>query len=330
MATNAPSETFNVLDQLRPGWMPLLDDMVLIRGKPEEDFESMLATIYKEYLLSDDDNASATFARRFDDLYGDVYEPKFNGFNGKKRGWTGYLDVFYETVFSVAVAMDYDEPKQIKIIQLLSELRKLPTRAVKIFVQGEFAWIDSEIWTRDPLFPWALREHDPGSMTVKDAENLNSQKDIDEFEDHFAAYLSYQTFSARCTAAGLDKGDTSRFESPGSYISAWLQSDWELLDCQIVVISQWILIAGDEIHAECVRKQLPRPARRPAWDGWYDGNGPIIWKQWGDKLAEFAAGLEGGGNPGFRLFENHREVLTGMVVKARDKMIALEPGLFTK
>ena len=141
MATNVPSEAPNIQDQLRPGWLPVLDDMVLNRQDPEEDFPSTLATIYKDYLLSDDDDAPATFARRFDDFYKEVYEPKFNGYNGEKRGWTGYLVAFYETVFSVAVAMDYDEPKQIKVIQLLLELRKLPTHAVKIFVVG-FSFID--------------------------------------------------------------------------------------------------------------------------------------------------------------------------------------------
>ena len=95
-----------------------------------------------------------------------------------------------------------------------------------------------------------------------------------------------------------------------------------------MVVAQWILIAGDETHAECVKKQLPPPAaRKHGWDGWYNGNGPVVWQQWGNKLAEIAAALEGGGNPGFRLFEKNRELLTNMVVKARDKMIALEPDL---
>jgi hypothetical protein len=138
MASDARPESPDIQDQLRPGWLPVLNDLARRRGNIEEDFESVIATLFRDYLLSDDDDndAPATFAQRFDNLYGEVYEPKFNGYNGKKKGWTGYLLVFYETVFSVALAMDYDEPKQIKVIQLLSELRKLPTHAVKIFVVG--------------------------------------------------------------------------------------------------------------------------------------------------------------------------------------------------
>lgn len=136
MATDSRPESPDPNDQLRPGWLPLLNDLARRRGKIEENFLSVIGTLFREYLLSDDDDAPATFAQRFDGLYGEVYEPKFNGYNGEKRGWTGYLLVFYSMVFSLAVAMDYDDPKQIKIIQLLSELRKLPTHAVKIFVVG--------------------------------------------------------------------------------------------------------------------------------------------------------------------------------------------------
>ncbi|KAK3290519.1 uncharacterized protein B0H64DRAFT_412709 [Chaetomium fimeti] len=329
MATSAQSERPYIPEPLR-GWLPVVDD--LIRGGPEGDFESIVATILKEYLLSDDDDAPATFARRFDDLYSEVYEPRFNGFNGTKKGWTGYLEVFYETVFAVAVGMEYDDPKQVKVIQLFSELRKLPTHVVKIFVQPEFEWIDSEIWTRDPLVSWKLFEADPGYVRAEDADNLKSQEDIDDFEASVAAFVSFHTFSARCTAAGLDSADRGRFHSQGSFISSTImQPLGEFLDYQIMAVAQWILLSGDVIHAECVKKQLPPVIHRKyVWEGWENGNGPVVWKQWADKLAEIAAALEGGGDPGFKLFEKNREVLTDMVEKARDKMIALEPGLFTE
>jgi hypothetical protein len=174
----------------------------------------------------------------------------------------------------------------------------------------------------------------PTSVDVRaeDADNLKSQEDIDEFEASVAAFVSFHTFSARCTAAGLDLADRGRFHSQGSFISSTiLQPLEEFLDCQIMAVAQWILLSGDVIHAECVKKQLPPPIhRKHVWDGWENGNGPVVWKQWADKLAEIAAALEGGGDPGFKLFEKNREVLTDMVEKARDKMIALEPGLLAK
>jgi hypothetical protein len=168
-------------------------------------------------------------------------------------------------------------------------------------------------------------------MTVKNVENLNSQEMIDQYEADAAAFISYHTFSARCTAAGFDIADRSRFNTQGSFISSQLEPGQELLDSQIMGVAQWIVIAGDVIHAECVKKQLPPPNHpKNGWGGWNNGNGPVVWKQWGDRLAEIAAGLERGGDPGFKLFEKNREALTDIVVKARDKIIALEPALFTK
>lgn len=168
------------------------------------------------------------------------------------------------------------------------------------------------------------------ALTVKNAENLNSQEKIDEYEAHVAAFISYHTFSARCTTAGFDIADKTRFNRQEAFISWQLEPGKELLDSQIMAVAQWILIAGDVTHAECVKKQRPPPAHRKDRGGWDNGNGPAVWKKWGDRLSELAAGLEKGGDPGFKLFEKNREVLTDVVVKARDKVIGLDPALFTK
>lgn len=159
---------------------------------------------------------------------------------------------------------------------------------------------------------------------------MNSQEKIDEYEAHVAAFISYHTFSARCTAAGFDIADKTRFNRQEAFISWQLEPGEELLDSQIMAVAQWILIAGDVTHAECVKKQRPPPAHRKDRGGWDNGNGPAVWKKWGNRLSELAAGLEKGGDPGFKLFEKNREVLTDVVVKARDKVIGLDPALFTK
>ncbi len=100
----------------------------------EEDFAFILMTLIGEYMFCEDPDAPVTFARRFDDLYAAVYEPRFNGYNGTHKGWTGYLKAFYESLFSLAMEIRYDDPLQEKVIQLLVELRKLPTHRVKVFV----------------------------------------------------------------------------------------------------------------------------------------------------------------------------------------------------
>jgi hypothetical protein len=120
----------------KPAWLEVLDDNLSRFSEPnaEVDFDYILGGVIKEYLLCDDTDAPAVFARRFDTLYETVYEPKFNGYNQQKKGWTGYLITFYENLFEAATAIRYHDPLQDKVIQLLVELRKLPTHTVKIFV----------------------------------------------------------------------------------------------------------------------------------------------------------------------------------------------------
>ncbi len=89
--------------------------------------------------MCEDPDAAATSARRVDELYGTVFEPKFNGHVGTHKGWTGFLRTFYENLFYVAMEMRYDDPLQDKVIQLLVELRKLPTHHVRVFVVSQLA-----------------------------------------------------------------------------------------------------------------------------------------------------------------------------------------------
>jgi len=116
-----------------PAWLEELDG-TLKTSSPENEFPRTIARLIKEYLDSDDEKAGATFAQRVDNLYDDVYLPKFDGYNGKKKGWTGFLIAFYEILFGVGVRLPYDDARQDKLIQLLCELRKLPARSAKIFV----------------------------------------------------------------------------------------------------------------------------------------------------------------------------------------------------
>lgn len=130
------NEIYDEFGEIKPGWQPVLDDRLRTCSDPnsEHHLEFIIASLLKEYLLSDDDGTAAAFARRFDDLYYTVYEPKYNGYGGEKKGWTGYLIAFYDTVCETAVQVRYDDPKQDKLVGLLVELGKLPPRAVKIFV----------------------------------------------------------------------------------------------------------------------------------------------------------------------------------------------------
>jgi hypothetical protein len=129
----------DTVSQAKPEWLKLLDEYLFLEESSQalpidESFDRILASMVKEYLLCDDVDAASTFAQRFDALYGAVYEPRFNGYNKTHKGWTGFLIAFYRMLLGAAAELRYDDPKQDKVVQLLVELRRLPSRAVKIFV----------------------------------------------------------------------------------------------------------------------------------------------------------------------------------------------------
>jgi hypothetical protein len=50
------------------------------------EFDCIIAAVIKQFLLSEEPNAPATFAKRFDDLYETVYLPRYNGHRVNKKG----------------------------------------------------------------------------------------------------------------------------------------------------------------------------------------------------------------------------------------------------
>ncbi len=164
---------------------------------------------------------------------------------------------------------------------------------------------------------------------------LDSPEDVQGFESHMSAWVDVCAFRARCTGARVDEGDKDRFMSAADTIANGLEAAYcipEKLDCHIMAAAQYILLAGDVIDAECVKRQLVIVPERipPYWTDWADGKGPEVWKRWGNRFAEIADALETGGELGFKLYEHNREALTDMVLRARDKMRALEPELFAE
>ncbi|KAK4245011.1 hypothetical protein C7999DRAFT_34623 [Corynascus novoguineensis] len=329
------SELYDEFDELKPGWRPLLDDKLRVYSDPDSEhhFDCILASLIKEFLLWDDDGAATVFAQRFDDLYSTVYEPRFNGYRGRKKGWTGYLLVFYQTLCQTAVQIRYDDPKQERLVRLLVELGKLPSRSVKVFVQSAFGCVDTKVWSSHLLLPYELRVADPGEMYPDVFGDLAIPENLQSLERASVEYVNFHTFNARCIAAGLDTGLNGPFASEGPIISVGLnpgdhsfKAPW--VDCLVMAAAQYIIIAGDVIDAECVKKQAPPD--RWGWKGWENGNGPSLWKHWATKLGEIADTLLRGEDPGFRMLEGNRGTLTDMVIKARDKMVALEPELLVQ
>ena len=155
---------------------------------------------------------------------------------------------------------------------------------------------------------------------------------MEEFNGLTAAWVNVKTFEARCTGANLDAESQYRFTHAGSVIDTGLQPGYPAhlttkLDCYVMAAVQYLLHAGDAIHDDCVHHRRS-PALRDAWKGFDDGNGPAVWKRWGNWLVEIAATLESGGDLGFKLYEKNRATLTDMVIRARDKVVGLEPEMF--
>ena len=87
----------------------------------------------KNFLLSEDSD-STEVARKIDDFSKQdllQWDPllKFQD----DKGMQGFLSEFYELVFLLAQLLPHSSAKQDKLVQLIVELRKLPTRELKIW-----------------------------------------------------------------------------------------------------------------------------------------------------------------------------------------------------
>ncbi|KAH6612876.1 hypothetical protein B0J18DRAFT_441286 [Chaetomium sp. MPI-SDFR-AT-0129] len=331
-------EGYEVLPELRPH----LDSV--LRNPERDDIVFKITGMLKEYFLPElcgyeegGGPTPAEMALRFDNLYEEVYLPRFDGFRKTHKGWTGYLCVFYDELFEAAFLVPYDDPVQTKVFELLQALRDLPGRTAKVFVQDEFSWFDSEIWSNEVLFGFELSHAMPTSEPHIETYNLTNEFDLAEFHADCARWVSAAALNARCTSAGfINSLYVHGFPRIGYSIAMALQPGYPShlptkLDCHVMAAAQYILLAGATIDENCVRNQLPFH-RMHHWKRWADGNGPNLWRQWGDRFAEIAQALDDGAveeeKLGFRLFEANRDALREMVGQARERMVELEPTLF--
>ncbi|KAK0739425.1 hypothetical protein B0T21DRAFT_346739 [Apiosordaria backusii] len=294
-----------------------------------------IVQLLMSYLLSEDENAAAATAHKFDSMYEDLYLLKYNGSGGRKKGWTGYLSFFYETVLHVSRYISYDDPLQDKIVQLLLELRKLPPHSAKIFADWE--WVDSTVWHCDPQFIDQFSDANPRVPPLEPSEeNLKRNhpdedpEDLETHEHYAMRWVNYFALYARCLLAGLLDGDISRLDPllPPIDLALGPEKDRyveKVLDAHVIAAANNILMVGDYIDAECIRKeQAPYPWQ---WGGWKDGKGPTVWKQWARRLTEIMEDLERGQDAGLWIREENRATLKDLTVKARAKMAELEPAL---
>ncbi|KAK0666411.1 hypothetical protein QBC41DRAFT_150436 [Cercophora samala] len=326
-----------------PLWITIIKENKYLHDDSsyENTIAPHIAQLFQEYLLSDDESSTAATALKFDSMYEDLYLPNYNGRgNGRKKGWTGYLSYFYETVFVIAKHIPYNDPLQDKVIQLLLELKKLPSRATKIGSYEGWEWIDSTVWQCDPQFIGQLgNAHDsaPPSWTSEGYLSSGSSYEPEEYEEAAREceidplrWVNYHALRARCILAGLYEGYEGYLDGPSATISYVLGPEEErypgdILDVTVMAACNYILMIGDIIDSECVQKQ--QPPYRYQWKCWEDGNGPAVWKQWARRLSEIIEDLEKGNDSGLHIREKNRDALQELVTKARARMAELEPAL---
>ncbi|KAK4202021.1 hypothetical protein QBC40DRAFT_277246 [Triangularia verruculosa] len=350
------------LETSEPLWVTIIKENKYLNE--DSDYENTIAPdiaeLFKSYLLSEDHNAAAATAIKFDSMYEEVYVPKYNGCgeSGRKKWWTGYLSYFYEAVFVITKHISYDDPLQDKVVHLLLELKKLPSRSAKIGSYRGWEWIDSVVWQCDPQFTGQLQHaHDcsPPSLcryihpfptnahadcpspvaAVKDYlrgsyDDEDYVEAAQEYELDPIRWVNHHAFRARCILAGLCEGDEGFLDGPTAAIDYGLRlererSSQKVADATVIAAANYIIMIGDIIDSECVRKQ--QTPYRDQWRGWRDGNGPTVWKQWARRLSEILEGLEKGDDAGLHVREKNRAVLRDLATKARARMEELEPAL---
>ncbi len=117
-----------------PRWLTQLDSRWPQRGT---SLRYALSRVLREYLLCEDADAAATYAKRFDDFYHTVFLERFNtSSKDVTQHWSGYLLAFYQVVYEAAEYMAYDDPLQDKVVALFGVLSGYPWKAQWIYLVG--------------------------------------------------------------------------------------------------------------------------------------------------------------------------------------------------
>ena len=98
------------------------------------DCEQMFAVILKDYLLCNGAIEVADTARQIDSSYEERVLPpnplmKFED----DEGMGGFLTAFWNAIFEIARIIPFDNSHQDQLVQVITELRKLPVKEFNIY-----------------------------------------------------------------------------------------------------------------------------------------------------------------------------------------------------
>ncbi|KAF2493455.1 hypothetical protein BU16DRAFT_619781 [Lophium mytilinum] len=227
---------------------------------------------FDEFLLSDSDCAAADASRKSSAYYDKEYLPSDPLLKYQDDlGMAGFLNGFYEVVLRLVQLIPYKSSKQNSIIELLSELRQLSPKEVKIWEE------DCVVWTREPVSAVLIEDNWNGNYP-SDTKERNGGDGQHSFLEVCSEWVNFSSFLARYIKAGLRQGSQECWKYPEVDISKALEHDLPRgpkRDSQIMVAAQYVLLGGKELADHFIESESV-------------GLGPDRWRRWAGKLAEIS------------------------------------------
>jgi len=263
--------------------------------------EEGIAIMLKDFLLSNGITTANSMAHQIDTFYKQYLESDPLMKYEDDQGMEGFLSGFYDVVFTLAKFIPYNSTKQDNLVQLILELRQLPSRKIKLWKQ------DCLVWIREPVSAMSMEDYWNGNHP-SDTKESDSRDCVLSFDEICDEWLNFSSFLARWIQAGLSDDYEDCFKYPGLDIPEGLEQDLLLgpkRDCKVMVAAQYILLAGRAIESYCFDTAAAA-----------SGFGPQRWKRWAERFANISSDEENKGD------------LREAADRAHNFMVSVHPELY--
>ncbi|KAI0854027.1 hypothetical protein F5Y00DRAFT_224325 [Daldinia vernicosa] len=276
-------------------WVDFLDNEIATTDS--QTARHAIVKIFRRSLFSARGCLPSDAALQIDTYYEETYLASNPALKDQDdKGMIEFLTGLYGVVSDLVLIIPYHHGLQYAIIDLLFELRHLPSRQIKI--ENE----DYIVYEHEPIIE---------RMMGQKWENHSPKDDTnpEELERKCEEWVNISAFIARCIEAGFNDQFKEKCKFPCVDIPKALEEDnppGVRRSCLIRVAVQYIMIAGHKICQQKIGKG--KTEEQQMWLG--------KWKIWAEKLLQLAERNEL--EPG----------LTSEVREAHGTMVALQPRLF--
>ncbi|PCG90858.1 Protein of unknown function DUF3632 [Penicillium occitanis (nom. inval.)] len=258
----------------RDAGIAYLDEQISESYEGDETYE--LANILK-HLLAENGITPQETAQQIDSFYEDKFVPSQPIFQKEKSiGMINLLGALDELLCNLGRVLRYDDVRQDALIQVILELRKLPTRQVEI-------WGDEcTVYKDDPIF--GVLVHECWNMYFVHRQTPGTPSEVQESCDQ---YVNLSSFIARCTSAGLlvDKhGNEYKYSTFD--VSRGVEEEiprGNIRNARILAAANYILLAGSGIRNYCHSYPSDSDRGKSARD---------MWNLWKEKFVAIAEGQD--------------------------------------